>query len=289
MKDINNITFTIDKNFFNPTLEECFQFWDKFLESWFSNTFFKEETILCSLDFSKEVYMPEPYWGWNGKGDLYSVIINYHPGPGGPPQTREILADIFNNCLSYQINLERSLKEKLTKEQKGITKISTEKWHLERRAKMLASLIEYSVKDTSHHLSLEFCPLHLDSHTKVYTFVKNNPLLVLRYILGLAAVASRKITGPLNRKVFLRISEDSLNSYMKKLGFEKIRNVIEISPNKQTYREKESCFALKPVEPGNLKSYVLSPWPDIEFVRVTGVRNYFPKNITKKIIIKLTK
>ena len=273
------ISIPKDKNFFNPSLEKCFRFWDKFLESWFCKKIFEDKNIQCSIDLSQENYMPEPYWGWNGKGDLYSVVINYHPGKGGAPQNRNNILKIFDDSLTYKESMVKDLKKELSILQKELKFKTTEEWHLNERAKPLGKLIKINPKDTSHHLSLEFSPFHSENITDVVSFIKAYPEIVIAYILGFAAQASRQITGSLKNKVFVRVSDDNFHRYLKILGFQKISERDSFSGNKMPiYKESpQSSFICEGY--GNLNSYNLSPWPNIEFIRVTGSHNHFPTEI----------
>lgn len=264
----------------NPTLEECFFFWNEFIAQWLKKGIFNYEGRRnFNIDLNSVEYMPEPWWGWNGEGDLYSVVLNYHPGTGDIPQNRESIINIFEGSKSYQDAMGKNLKNYLAILQKNMNYRSTDDWHLKERAIPMANLIGKNPKDSSHHLSIEFCPFHSGNIKNVVSFISDYQEIVLTYILGFAVQASIQINGRLKNKVFVRVSEDNFHRYLKILGFQKISERNSFSGNNMLIYKVSPQSSFVSEGYGNLNSYNLSPWPNIEFIRVTGSHNHFPTEI----------
>ena len=247
-------------------LNHCFQFWDDFIRKWLKGNL---DSIVSIPKYTDMEHLPEPWWGWNGNGRLNSVVINYHPGPGGLPQSRKIIEELFSNEFSYREIMGNDLKKQLSDQQRRIgVRKTTDYWHLNFRAKKFEGLINEPVSDTSRHLSIEFSPFHNDNCKKVGDFVKSNPEIVKRYILGFAAIAAERCIAKdssLHNKVFVRVSNGNFVKYLESL--------------KLTFKSKGTpSFKLHTDNPNySIHSYIFEEWPDTEFIVVTGSRNYFPE------------
>lgn len=91
--------------------------------------------------------------------------------------------------------------------------------------------------------------------------------IVKRFILGFAAVAAEKgiMKGsPLHNKVFVRISDNNFERYIKSLNL----NKDECIPSFKLLVDNQHY---------SVNSYTVKDWPDTEFVLVKVNRNYFPK------------
>lgn len=246
-------------------LDSCFQFWDDFIRKWLTGNL---GTIVHLPKDTDLLHLPEPWWGWNGNGRLNSVVVNYHPGPGGPPQSKKTIEELFTNDFSYRELMGKGIKPKLSEKQKQIgVRQTTDGWHLNFRARKFADIIGVPVNDTSHHLSIELSPFHNDDYKKVWDFIKLNPEIVKRYILGFAAIAAKKgidKDSPLHNKVFVRVCEANFEKYIEFLN---LKN-DEITPS----------FKLRNENPHySVTSYTVLEWPETEFIVVKGNRNFFPE------------
>lgn len=247
-------------------LDSCFQFWDDFIRKWLKGNL---DTIVSIPKDTDLEHLPEPWWGWNGNESLNSVVINYHPGPGGLPQSRKMIEELFSNDFSYRELMGNGLKPQLSEQQKHIgVRKTTDEWHLNFRAKKFEGILGETVSHTSRHLSIEFSPFHNNNYRKVWGFVKSNPEIVKRYILGFATTAAERgieNDSPLHNKVFVRISNDNFIKYL---------NSLKLTP----IAKDLSSFKLRIENPKySVHSYIIEEWPDTEFIVVTGNRNYFPE------------
>lgn len=247
-------------------LDSCFQFWDDFIRKWLKGNL---DTIVSIPKDTDLEHLPEPWWGWNGNESLNSIVINYHPGPGGLPQTKKIIEELFSDKFSYRNLMGNGLKTQLSEQQKliGVRK-TTDNWHLNYRAKKFEGIFGEPVSDTSRHLSIEFSPFHNDNYRKVWGFVKSNPEIVKRYILGFAAIAAKigiNNNSPLHNKVFVRISNHNFEKYLK---------ALKLNPKATDTPSFKLRFANSNY---SVHSYIIEEWPDTEFIVVTGNRNYFPE------------
>ena len=95
---------------------DYYKYWEEFVAQWYKNTDNaikgwsnpdEEPAPLCNTKGGEKssLYIPEPWWGNDGKQPLHSVVINFNPGEGGPQQERESIRNrkLYNGSYADDI------------------------------------------------------------------------------------------------------------------------------------------------------------------------------------------
>ena len=214
-------------------------------------------------------YIPEPWWGNDGRQPLHCVVVNFNPGMGGEEQKYDIIPyessythDIVNNCNVLPC---------------------TRCWHCSKRAKPILGIVkeEENIKDSlglQHCLSVELIPWHTRTVTPPYwEYLKTNISQVYDYSICFAANEARRIANQkLNSVVILKMSGENTKTLLKYLDEAKISS-SKVKP-------------IQSVNSGNGKymEFTLNDLSDIKFISIWGPhsRNEFPSNEYMKEIFE---
>lgn len=259
---------------------DYYKYWEKFVALWYEGnikaieewTNPDEAPALCNTNGGKKssLYIPEPWWGNDGKEPLHSVVINFNPGGGGDLQERERVpyhGSYADDIVNYKGE---------PNPQKWPN--NTAGWHLNRRATPVLNLLGLE-PSLGSHLSIELIPWHTkDVDKKNYLpYLERNIKAVYKYSICFAAYKSKHIiNGNLQNVVLLKLS----GSFTKKL---------------LKMMEKKGCCRAEIVAEGCVDSegkyleFKLEEWPDIRFISIWGKnsRNNFPVSRMKEIFTEL--
>ena len=235
----------------HPELKEYYDYWDDFITNQFQRITCPDACIVNNAEevYASRAYLPEPWWGWNGQKEspLKSVVINLNPGTAGCVQCSHVIRKRFGENFSY-----REMIETLRQHHPA-----GEKWHL-KRAKAIQNLIESQEQpsDTKSHLSIEMYPFHsVTANDKEFlNFFNANASSTKKNVFEFAAKAASLIKGELENVVFVRITPQRFEKFLKSL---------KIEPK---VKHSNPSFSL----------FIIDGFDDTRFITATGVRNNFP-------------
>jgi hypothetical protein len=193
-----------------------YQYWNDFVNDWLNGSFKLNANQKVIRGWRKPKYkmacfLPEPWWGNNGKDTLFSVVVNLNPGKGGPSQKHDSpQIKFYSNHVSdyiYQSLMASKLRLNLPK---------TENWHQNKRAKpMISALRIYhgpqifcqEGNEMKHHLSVELIPWHTEKASEAYAYIDENAKAIVDYSITFAAKQSLRIPKNVRThgKVFVRM------------------------------------------------------------------------------------
>jgi hypothetical protein len=228
----------------------------------------------CSLK-----YLPEPWWGNNGRHILNSVVINYNPGEASSPQSFVHSSGLYGYPdYSSFVNSEA---KRITSHFPG-----TRTWHNGQRATRIFNTLKrlgfpLTPTDQLHnHLSIELIPWHTENTGSIGTYINHNLNMIYEHSFVFAADQSRRIANPLlNNKVILRLSGavtlDLLNN-MVKLGFGLY--IVLIPPNHTTTGPAITAKGKHVTGSAGYFKFTFNAIPDIEFISIWDITggNAFP-------------
>ena len=267
---------------------DYYKYWEEFVAQWYNNTNNaimgwtnpdKEPAPLCNTNGGEKssLYIPEPWWGNDGKQPLHSVVINFNPGEGGPQQERE---NIHNRKLyngSYADDIVNYAGE--TGKKGDSWPDNTAYWHYIYRARPVHNTLGLKPSLKSH-LSVELIPWHtinVNKETHYRLYLEQNIKAVYEYSICFAAQESKRIANDyLKNVVLLKMSGDFTRALLDKLkskelvDWEPIGNIIEIGN-------------------GRYMEFTLNTWPGIRFISIWGAstQNKFPVSQMEAIFKKL--
>lgn len=266
---------------------DYYKYWEEFVAQWFEGNDNaikgwknpdKEPAPLCNTNGGKRssFYIPEPWWGNDGKQPLHSVVINFNPGGGGDLQERESIRKRKLYSGSYADDIVNYAGE--TGKRSDSWPQNTTWWHFTYRARPVQRVLGLKPSLKSH-LSVELIPWHtIDVDKKNYVpYLMNNIEAVYEHSICFAAQRSKHIANDyLQNVVLLKMSGDFTRALLDKMksvvhvDWEPIGNTIEI---------------------GNARymEFTLNTWPGIRFISIWGTRtqNSFPVSQMEAIFRKL--
>ena len=196
-------------------------YWDYFVDQWKTCPFGKNILDWGSPDcvplynnsaFLSSCFIPEPWWGNDGNDPLFSVVINYNPGEGGPLQQKGRID--FN---TYSVDVVKNNQ---------LCLVETAYWHWKRRGEPIHEAIGLNGTSLKNHLSIELLPWHTQGTTTTYwNYLFQNIKQVYEHCILFAAEESSRIQNPcLRNVVILRINGDKTKKILcemnNKLGVE---------------------------------------------------------------------
>lgn len=262
-----------------------YKYWEDFIKEWRDSENFKlTNKKICGWtnpnlppvlindpqkkDLSSD-YIPEPWWGNDGTQPLYSVVINFNPGAGGPNQLR----DNFPKGVSYSKDVvwNQSILP------------DTRKWHKSKRAMRILNTLyrQDSIRKPyglDNHLSVELVPWHtkgVDNEFNAY--LNQNIKAVYENSICFAANRSREIENDkLHSVVIVRMNDSNTQIIMDRLK----------------HLGVESDIVSTGVTASGLGSYMefrLSSLSDIRFISIWGKQSWndFPPNAEMDEIFKI--
>lgn len=267
---------------------DYYKYWEEFVAQWYKNTNNaimgwsnpdEEPAPLCNTNGGEKssLYIPEPWWGNDGKQPLHSVVINFNPGEGGPQQERK---NIHNRKLyngSYADDIVNYAGE--TGKKGDSWPYNTAYWHFIFRARPVHNTLGLKPSLKSH-LSVELIPWHtinVNKETHYRLYLEQNIKAVYEYSICFAAQESKRIANDyLKNVVLLKMSGDFTRALLDKLkskelvDWEPIGNIIEIGN-------------------GRYMEFTLNTWPGIRFISIWGAstQNKFPVSQMEAIFKKL--
>lgn len=234
------------------TLEDYYNYWDRFVLNWYMShkplPCWSENDINNSAQVSGDMsnkYLPEPWWGYNGSGDLSAVVLNTNPGKGGYSQKKGNLKN-FTNYKQYvtkKVNRFYKNKERKIYNKDNDYVMSTSEWLLTQRAKPLFNAFN-SIRNRTvkNILGVELIPWHSESSQLVETYIDKNLNVIYHKSIRFALLASEKISVPeLRYVVFARVSKNRINRILKKYNGSNFKsdeidtNIYKIIENNKTY------------------------------------------------------
>ena len=262
---------------------DYYKYWEEFVAQWYKNTNNaimgwsnpdEEPAPLCNTNGGEKssLYIPEPWWGNDGKQPLHSVVVNFNPGGGGDQQEREKVPYLK----SYADDIVNYKGEPNPKKWPN----NTADWHLVRRATPVQKILGIEPSLDSH-LSIELIPWHTKDVDKMnyepYLKQKRNIKAVYEHSICFAAHESKRIANDyLKNVVLLKMS----GSFTKKL---------------LKMMEKEGCCKADIVAEGCVDGegcfmeFSLNNNPGIRFISIWGKnsRNNFPVSQMEQIFTEL--
>lgn len=254
-------------------LTKYYLYWDEFLRGWL------DKTMVCpphgdTFDTRRDLYMPEPWWGWAGSVDvtLHAVVINLTPGESSSDHDPQTVRDKLGTDWSYRASMAGTDAFSIRKQLPA-----TDKWHLEKRARILTLFSTGGLKladPVGHTLSIELCPWHSGSPDKVmkrfWDTAEPHAATARTYfenIIGFAAEASRLAEGRLKNTVIVRCKSSTFHTLLTPFGL----TVSQPVCHTPTLKGIKSATFIHP------------DWPDVSFVCISGCRNNLPslKNLVK--------
>ena len=192
---------------------DYYKYWEEFVAQWYKNTNNaimgwsnpdEEPAPLCNTNGGEKssLYIPEPWWGNDGKQPLHSVVINFNPGEGGPQQERE---NIHNRKLyngSYADDIVNYAGE--TGKKGDSWPYNTAYWHFIFRARPVHNTLGLKPSLKSH-LSVELIPWHtinVNKETHYRLYLEQNIKAVYEYSICFAAQESKRIANDYLKKPF---------------------------------------------------------------------------------------
>lgn len=248
------------------TLDKYYRYWDEFVCEWknfmsgggniaswcrythlsqwlypsFCNYIDKNNSSTPTID-----YLPEPWWGNNGKHPLSAVVINLNPGKGGTSQHYTSLANIaYSAHVSQKVDDFVNNKEyKVYINNKYVT--STTEWLLTQRALPIFNAFPcLKVNNKANNvLGVDLIPWHSEKSATVTNYIKNNYNAIYNYSIKLALKASESIQFKLLcNVVFARVKYSTIDDILTKNNV-KHKTILthnscivcEITENNRTY------------------------------------------------------
>jgi hypothetical protein len=194
-----------------------YQYWNDFVNKWVNGSFKLSVTPSAVMGWRKPKYemgcfLPEPWWGNNGKDTLFSVVVNLNPGKGGPSQQLDCLLflgiqQMLLFGLSYQALMGNFFRINLPE---------TENWHKSKRAIHMIKALQichgtqifrHKGHEMKHHLSVELIPWHTETVSETFAYIDENAKAIVDYSIAFAANQSLRIPVFLKThgKVFIRM------------------------------------------------------------------------------------
>jgi len=251
-------------------MTQYYQYWEEFIKQWqcknlsgiqdWSNP---DELPLYNTSDKKELsssFIPEPWWGNDGTQPLYSVVINFNPGAGGPKQKR---CEFPHDC-SYANDVVGNAE----------VLPETRKWHQSKRAMRILNTLHRNhwLKESfglENHLSVELFPWHTKGVDNDFmTYLKQNIMAVYKHSICFAANESRRIqNNKLHSVVIVRTNDIKAQSVLDELKQNGILSEIQGEGLSSSGKGKYMKFRFLSL-------------PDIRFICVWGEksRNNFPPN-----------
>ncbi|HOX77012.1 MAG TPA: hypothetical protein PLW31_03145 [Bacteroidales bacterium] len=166
-------------------------------------------------------YLPEPWWGNDGRHLLNSVVINYNPGAGGPGQLSPMGTMLGLNYQDFVNNEATGLTSHLPK---------TNDWHRNKRSKKVFDTLERigialgGNNALCNFLSVELIPWHTTNTSDIKNYINRNLLVIYENCILFAANQSINIgNDKLRNKVLLRISGSTTRYLLKAFDSKGIR------------------------------------------------------------------
>lgn len=256
-------------------------YWDNFVNDWRNNAPFHNLIHINNWTMPNQIplmnsiivndyssfYLPEPWWGNDGKQILNSVVINYNPGGGGLSQHYQNCGTLYGySKYSHFVNSEATGTTNHFRE--------TNKWHKARRSKRVFNTlsrigIDLNGFDYLHnHLSIELIPWHTKNTRVINTYIKQNLQAIYDYCIVFAAnEATRIANDKLNSKVILRISGDNTIALLKNFAALDVCHFETLTPINYVPNKKAGYF-----------KFAINNISEIEFISIWGTRNDFPSN-----------
>jgi hypothetical protein len=265
---------------------DYYKYWEDFVAQWYKDTDNaimgwtnpdKEPAPLCNTHGGKKssLYIPEPWWGNDGKQPLHSVVINFNPGGGGEQQERESIRKRSLYGGSYADGIVNLAGE--TGKKDDVWPKNTVWWHFTLRAKPVQSVLglEPSLKS---HLSVELIPWHTKDVKNVNydVYLEHNIKAVYEHAICFAANESRRIVNDhLKNVVLLKTSGGFTKHLLQKL-------------------EEAHCCGYKIIAEtnggkGDYLEFSLDTWPGVRFISIWSryAQNRFPVSQLKQIFTDL--
>ena len=183
--------------------EGYYSYWNQFVQDWVNGVKLGPRGLLNSDqpgDLSRR-YIPEPWWGNDGRKPLYSVCLNLNPGQGDPHLQRR--CKILSSGYHQYSDLFNILS-------------ATDRWHNNKRAlpirRALRIPLSHPTKAIENHLSIELIPWHTKNATSKMgyrKYIASHIIEIFNYSFSFAAVESAKIKGKLNSTVIFRFSGET--------------------------------------------------------------------------------
>lgn len=245
-----------------------YKYWECFVAQWYNGK--KVIRDWSDPGVPSSCYIPEPWWGNDGTQPLYSVVVNFNPGSGGPAQKHSSVP----YCHSYASDIVNHIPTKSftsrTRPKKGENKqwpYNTAYWHMNRRAKPILNNISNTSDYTlENHLSIELIPWHTDKvdQRNYVPYLEYNIKAVYEHSICFAANESKRIDGKLKNVVLLRMSGVFTKNLLDKLGKKKLVTYTIICEGN--------------VNHGYYLEFSLDKWPGVRFISIWGkyTRNNFP-------------
>jgi hypothetical protein len=212
-----------------------YQYWNDFVNDWVHGNYSKSSSGTLMIggwqkpNICMAAYLPEPWWDNDdstANNPLYSVVVNFNPGEGGPKQefgNQQFLP--IQNALSagrtYQDLMHQVLPTHLSK---------TQTWHQNRRAKPMIEALRLlqnaqlcpANDEIKHHLSVELIPWHTPntSSKQFNDYVKNNAKAIVDNSIAFAAAQSLRIPKNIQThgKVIMRMCWSEVNGILTNAG-----------------------------------------------------------------------
>lgn len=270
---------------FQNKQDEYYQYWESFIVQWYK--WKKEECREAPNGWSNpddlplynnkeakdmsSLYIPEPWWGNDGRQPLHCVVVNFNPGEGGEEQTWE------------NIPYKSSYTDDIVNANNVL--LFTKCWHWSKRAKPILKIVkekeEENIKEwlgLQHCLSVELIPWHTKTVTPSYwDYLKANISKVYEHSICFAANEARRIDNQmLNSVVILKMSGQNTKTLLKyldeaKISSSKVKPIQSVNSGKGKYME-----------------FTINDLPDIRFISIWGARsrNNFPSNEEMKEIFE---
>lgn len=240
------------------TLEDYYRYWDEFVDEWNSN---KPLTDLgCQYEIKWTIpqkingsdnpyvetlqYLPEPWWGNNGRDTLSAVVINLNPGQGGVSQLYTTLSDITYSKYVHQMvdNFIHNKEYKVYIDNRYVK--STTEWLLRQRALPIFKAFP-TIKNNrvNNVLGIDLIPWHSVKSANVTKYIETNYSAIYNYSIKFALKASENIKFEMLRNVVIaRVASHTIEEILIKNGieFKKLDKlnygvVYEIYENSQRY------------------------------------------------------
>ena len=274
------------------TLDKYYRYWDEFVCEWknfmsgggnivswchythlsqwlypsFCNYIDKNNSSTPTID-----YLPEPWWGNNGKHPLSAVVINLNPGKGGTSQTLlglkslSCYGDFINDNVSNYIS-----------NKNHISLWQTNNWHYINRAKPIfdaMTALGENVKgiDSLHNfLSIELLPWHTAHWNNVGNYPINNAKSIYNYSIKFAAKASMNIKNQLLG-----------NCVLVRCPYSKFEAIFKYSKSIPPYEFIKPISSYVGVEKLDISKYTIIRFCDSEIENVKFVLIWQPNRLSQ--------
>lgn len=244
----------------NPALNPYYEYWDKFVEEWLDYVI--NNTLSTNNQWNSHIinngkyynlsqwkypgfnnsdpknnpndptiqYLPEPWWGNNGKHPLHSVVINFNPGNAGNIQQLSNPSSGISKIGLYNDFINENAKTYIAGKLSPTCQVfpylqKSNNWHFVKRARKMFDALKnlgtsYPNFNLHNHLSIELIPWHSKSvNSEFYKYVAHNRIAIFEHCIKFAAEAASCICNPiLNGVVIVRISSDSFKKCLGGIG-----------------------------------------------------------------------